>query len=114
MSQDTGKTTDTITEENKEITNQNVEQDIENGEQDETSSVIDSNITQSTDNLENTVGTDDLYTTESEIVTDENTRNIDNIDIGILSVSGIFLVFVIIFLITFMKHKQKHKNKMSK
>lgn len=114
MSQDTGKTTDTITEENKEITNQNVEQDIENGEQDETSSVIDSNITQSTDNLENTVGTDDLYTTESEIVTDENTRNIDNIDIGILSVSGIFLVFVIIFLITFMKHQQKHKNKMSK
>lgn len=114
MSQDTGKTTDTITEENKEITNQNVEQDIENGEQDETSSVIDSNITQSTDNLENTVGTDDLYTTESEIVTDENTRNIDNIDIGILSVSGIFLVFVIIFLITFVKHQQKSKNKMSK
>ena len=114
MSQDTGKTTDTITEENKEITNQNVGQDIENGEQDETSSVIDSNITQSTDNLENTVGTDDLYTTESEIVTDENTRNIDNIDIGILSVSGIFLVFVIIFLITFVKHQQKPKNKMSK
>lgn len=47
------------------------------------------------------------------IETEENTR-MDIVDIGILSVSSIFLITTIIFFIIFIKHQQKARKKASK
>lgn len=90
------------------LTNTTTEENIESEKQNETSSSIE---------LDETQNTDSIYIEESESVLND-TRNIDYVDIGILSISGIFLIFTIIFLITFLitfvKHQQKSKKKMSK
>lgn len=48
------------------------------------------------------------------IETDTKIENLNKTDIGILCVSGIFLIITIIFLIKFVKTKQKAKKKVSK
>lgn len=56
-------------------------------------------------------------TTDNEIKeyeTVEEITNVNYIDIGILSVSGIFLVTTIIFAIIFVKHQQNQKKNVSK
>lgn len=93
FSENMGTLTDTTTEEN-----------VESEKQNETSSSIE---------LGEAQNTDSIYTEGSESVLND-TRNIDYVDIGILSISGIFIIFTIIFLITFIKHQQKSKKKMSK
>ena len=55
------------------------------------------------------ITTDRIETTE----TAENTR-IDMVDIGILSISSIFLINTIIFFIIFIKYQQKARKKLSK
>ena len=117
--------TTTETKENKEVTNQDITQSIDSQKQNETLSDVESNqanANQNTDSEENKVDLDsiaeNLYVTDDQIieesVMEENTYNMNGMDIGILSISGIFLIFTIIFLINFIKHQQKPKKKMSK
>lgn len=49
-----------------------------------------------------------------EYETVKEITNLNKLDIGILSVSGIFLTITIIFSIIFVKHQQNHKKKVSK
>ena len=93
FSENMGTLTDTTTEEN-----------VESEKQNETSSSIE---------LDEAQNTDSIYAEGSESVLND-TRNIDYVDIGILSISGIFLIFTIVFLITFIKRQQKSQKKMSK
>ena len=51
---------------------------------------------------------------EIQIPVNEPTNYINNYSIGILAVSGIFLLFTIIFLINFIKYQLKRKIKASK
>lgn len=59
--------------------------------------------------LKDTVITTDTIKVEPEVKTKFTTS-----DIGMLSVSGIFLITTIIFLIIFIKYQQKAKKKLSK
>lgn len=122
---DMSSETTTETEENKEIVGQDVTQNIDSQKQNETLSSIGSgeaNANQNVDSEENEMDLDNiaenLYVTDDQIieesVMEENTYNMNGLDIGILSISGIFLIFTIIFLINFIKHQQKPKKKMSK
>lgn len=122
---DMSSETTTETEENKEVTNQDIMQSIDSQKQNETLSDVESNqanANQNTDSEENKVDLDsvaeNLFTTDDQIIAEnvmeENTYNMNGLDIGILSISGIFLIFTIIFLINFIKHQQKPKKKMSK
>ena len=115
----------TETEENKEIINQDITQSVDSQKQNETLSSIGSgeaNANQNVDSEENEMDLDNiaenLYVTDDQIieesVMEENTYNMNGMDIGILSISGIFLIFTIIFLINFIKHQQKPKKKVSK
>ena len=49
-----------------------------------------------------------------EQINQEGMQNLNKLDIGILSVSGIFLTISIIFSIIFVKHQQKRRKKVSK
>ena len=117
--------TTTETKENKEIVGQDVTQNIDSQKQNETLSSIGSgeaNANQNVDSEENEMDLDNiaenLYVTDDQIIEESviegNTYNMNGLDIGILSISGIFLIFTIIFLINFIKHQQKPKKKMSK
>ncbi len=60
---------------------------------------------------------DNKNNTTNEIIEDisiENDNSFSNIDIGLLSIAGIFLTLAIIFSIIFTKHQQKQKEKLSK
>lgn len=122
---DMSSETTTETEENKEIVGQDVTQNIDSQKQNETLSSIGSgeaNANQNVDSEENEMDLDNiaenLYVTDDQIIEESviegNTYNMNGLDIGILSISGIFLIFTIIFLINFIKHQQKPKKKMSK
>lgn len=122
---DMSSETTTETEENKEIVGQDVTQNIDSQKQNETLSSIGSgeaNANQNVDSEENEMDLDNiaenLYVTDDQIIEESviegNTYNMNGLDIGILSISGVFLIFTIIFLINFIKHQQKPKNKMSK
>ncbi len=52
--------------------------------------------------------------TENTIIQDTNQENLNKVNIGILSISSIFLIITIIFTIIFIKNQQKVKKKMSK
>lgn len=65
--------------------------------------------------LENEMLGDNATNNEvKEQINVEEISNLNKIDIGILSVSGIFLTITIIFSIIFVKHQQNHKKKVSK
>ena len=51
---------------------------------------------------------------EIQVPVDNQDNNINYYDIGIIAISGIFLLFTIIFLINFIKHQLKRKVKASK
>lgn len=117
--------TTTETEENKEIVSQDITQSVDSQKQNETLSSVgsnDTNANQNADSEENKMDLDNivenLYVTDDQIVAEnvieENAYIMNELDIGILSISGIFLLFTIIFLINFIKHQQKPKKKMSK
>ena len=65
--------------------------------------------------LENEMLGDNATNNEvKEQINVEEISNLNKIDIGILSVSGIFLTITIIFSIIFVKHQQNRKKKVSK
>jgi hypothetical protein len=53
-------------------------------------------------------------TIENVIVEENETAKLNNKDIGILSLSAIFLIITITFLTIYIKHQQKARKKMSK
>lgn len=74
------------------------------------SSSIESNINSSTSTDDIIMQNEIIEVPESERMTYENT----NIDVGILSFAGIFLLFSIIFTIIFIKHQQNANKNVSK
>lgn len=74
------------------------------------SSSIESNIDSSTSTDDIIMQNEIIEVPESERMTYENT----NIDVGILSFAGIFLLFSIIFTIIFIKHQQNANKNVSK
>lgn len=70
-----------------------------------------------TDNIENDrveLSNENNELTENTIIQDTSQSSINKVNIGILSISSIFLIITIIFTIIFIKHQQKAKKKMSK
>ena len=64
---------------------------------------------------ETNITEDTTITTERvEIIETEENARIDIVDIGIFSISSIFLIATIIFFIIFIKHQQKARKKLSK
>ncbi len=61
------------------------------------------------ENIQNSIITE----TTEEVLVEEN-NNFSSMEVGMLSIAGIFLIFSIIFSIIFIKHQQKQKEKMSK
>jgi hypothetical protein len=53
-------------------------------------------------------------TIENIVVEENETATLNNMDIGILSLSAIFFIITITFLIIFIKHQQKARKKVSK
>ena len=88
-----------------EIDNENISDKKEQSEN-ETSSSIESDINSTDDIFQNEI----IEVQEPQKVDYENT----NLNIGILSFTGIFLLFSIIFAIIFIKHQQKAKQNVSK
>ena len=88
-----------------EIDNENISDNKEQSEN-ETSSSIESDINSTDDIFQNEI----IEITEPQKVDYENT----NLNIGILSFTGLFLLFSIIFTIIFIKHQQKAKQNVSK
>ena len=88
-----------------EIDNENISDNKEQMEN-ETSSSIESDINSTDDIFQNEI----IEIPEPQKVDYENT----NLNIGILSFTGIFLLFSIIFAIIFIKHQQKAKQNVSK
>lgn len=88
-----------------EIDNENISDNKEQSEN-ETSSSIESDIN----------STDDIF--QNEIIEIQEPQKVDyentNLNIGILSFTGLFLLFSIIFTIIFIKHQQKAKQNVSK
>ena len=88
-----------------EIDNENISDNKEQSEN-ETSSSIESDINSTDDIFQNEI----IEVQEPQKVDYENT----NLNIGILSFTGIFLLFSIIFATIFIKHQQKAKQNVSK
>ena len=88
-----------------EIDNENISDNKEQSEN-ETSSSIESDIN----------STDDIFRNEIIEVQEPQKNNYEstNFNIGILSFTGLFLLFSIIFAIIFIKHQQKAKQNVSK
>ena len=88
-----------------EIDNENINAE-EEPSKNETSSSIESN----------TNSTDDIFQNEIIEVQEPPNNNYEsiNFNIGILSFTGIFLLFSIIFAIIFIKHQQKAEQNVSK
>ena len=88
-----------------EIDNENISDKKEQSEN-ETSSSIESDIN----------STDDIFQNEITEVQEPQNNNYEstNFNIGILSFTGLFLLFSIIFAIIFIKHQQKVKINVSK
>ena len=64
--------------------------------------------------IENTTITTDKSEDKEEITETEPTLTMDIVDIGILSISSVFLIATIIFFIIFIKYQQKAREKLSK
>ena len=69
----------------------------------------------------NEIASDTVYdntkkndTTETTVIKENTNIKLDNYDIGILGVSGLFLVLTIIFGIIYKNHQQKARKKKSK
>ena len=57
----------------------------------------------------------ELYdTSDSTVIKDDAIIQLDNYDIGILGISGLFLVLTIVFGIIYKNHQQKARKKKSK
>lgn len=88
-----------------EIDNENISDNKEQSENQASSSIE-----------SNTNSTDDIF--QNEIIEVQEPQKVDyentNLNIGILSFTGLFLLFSIIFTIIFIKHQQKAKQNVSK
>lgn len=62
----------------------------------------------------NTIADTEITTDRTETTGIEGNTRIDVVDIGILSISSVFLIATIIFFIIFIKHQQKTGKKLSK
>lgn len=62
----------------------------------------------------NTIADTEITTDRTETTGIEGNTRIDVVDIGILSISSVFLIATIIFFIIFIKHQQKARKKLSK
>lgn len=83
---------------------------IENSEENRQEETLKKDETNTIEDTE--ITTDRTETTETTGI-ERNTR-IDVVDIGILSISSVFLIATIIFFIIFIKHQQKARKKLSK
>ena len=83
---------------------------IENSEENRQEETLKKDETNTIEDTE--ITTDRTETTETTGI-ERNTR-IDVVDIGILSISSVFLIATIIFFIIFIKHQQKTRKKLSK
>lgn len=92
----------------KQINQEEIKEDVidnsAENRQDETLKKDETNI------IEDTTTTID----KEEIIEIESNPRMDIVDIGILSISSIFLIATIIFFIIFIKHQQKARKKLSK
>lgn len=117
----------TVFKNRKKVVNEEVKQEEqEEYRKDEESSSKDNDNSQESTNketedikenlkLENEMLGDNATNNEvKEQINVEEISNLNKIDIGILSVSGIFLTITIIFSIIFVKHQQNRKKKVSK
>lgn len=118
----------TIFKERKKVANEEVkpEEQDEEYRKDETSTKKENNNLQEstskqTDDIKENLRLENVMlgdnTTNNELkeqINQEGMQNLNKIDIGILSVSGIFLTISIIFSIIFVKHQQKRRKKVSK
>lgn len=92
-------------------------EDIQNVQEGEEIKEDEENKEATLDRVENANSTNESVqenTTETIIIDNSTETKLDSLNIGILSISGIFLIFTIIFSIIFIKHQQKARKKVSK
>lgn len=89
---------------NQEETKEDIIDNLEENRQEETLKKDETNITEDI-----TMPTDKVQITEVEA-----NSKIDIVDIGMFSISSVFLIVTIIFFIIFIKHQQKARRKLSK